>query len=385
MTNQNAHIFVDEFGNSALNVDKAGTFSHFVYCSVIISEKDSEKAEDVRMKLCKKFRLGPDIKSRNIKEKDFEKRLQILKYLTESLDFTIDVLVIDKAKIQDAPGLKFKQIFYKYFQNLFVKKYSEKYESFSIWADRIGEEFALELQNYVRKESVSPTLFHPDRLFFLADDITKQKRIQLADLIAGSLGKVFCTSHSHKRGQEIYDILHTRTSVEFFPFFTSSSDVRSVHANKHDKEIVEITLRTVADHIEIIKQKDHNEEVGLLSFLLLNFKINSSRLVPTHEITAYLGNFFLNVSDEKVRGWVRNLRYDGIFVISHPGKPGYKLANSYYDITQQFEHYLKYVLPMLRKVKILNSSLASETFNEVNILEQDKTFKELRQMLTGVK
>ena len=122
-----------------------------------------------------------------------------------------------------------------------------------------------------------------------------------------------------------------------------------------------------------------------MEFLLLHFKIDSSRLVPTYEIVSYLNNFSNNITDERVRAWIRNLRYEGIFVISHPGKPGYKLANSYYDITQQFEHYLKYVLPMLRKVKILNSSLANQTFNEVNILEKDATFQELRQMLTGVK
>ena len=210
MTEQNAHIFIDEFGNTALNVNKEGTFSHFVYCSVIINSNDSEKAENVRQKLSKDFRLGTVIKSKNIKEKDFNKRLKILTQLKESLDFSIDVLVIDKAKLQESTGLKHKQVFYKYFQNLFVKKYNERYENFSIWADKVGESFALELQEYVRIESISPTLFHPDRFFFISDDVEQEKRIQLADIIAGSLGKIFCTSHSNPRGQDIYDILHSR-------------------------------------------------------------------------------------------------------------------------------------------------------------------------------
>lgn len=385
MIQENAYIYIDEFGNTALNIEKEGTFSHFVYCSIIIKSKDKQKAESLRDNILLSNRLGKDIKSKNIGDKFFDRRLKILKQLVDGLDFTIDTLVIDKSKLESAPGLKQKQVFYKYFQNLFVKKYNDRFESFSIWADKVGESFQIELENYVRKASVSPSLFHPDRFFFISDDIEKEKLIQFADIICGSVGKIFCTSHAHERSQEIYDILHTRMSVEFYPYLSTVNELKLQESTKYDKEIIEITLKIVADQLDSLRRKDNYEEVRLLEYLILHFRIDSSRLVPTYEITSYLLNFFKTTTDERVRALVRNLRYDGVFIISHPGKPGYKLANSYWDITQQFEHYLKYVIPMLKKVKILNTSIAERTFNTLNILESDKSFQELKQMLTGLK
>src|SRR5690606_31453428 len=102
-----------------------GTFSHFVYCSLIINQKDRVKAEDLRRQIALDNRLGKDIKSKNIGDKYFDRRLKVLRQLVAGLDFTIDVLVIDKSRLDKAEGLKQKQIFYKYFQNLFVKKYND--------------------------------------------------------------------------------------------------------------------------------------------------------------------------------------------------------------------------------------------------------------------
>lgn len=380
-----ANIFIDEFGNTAMNVEKVGTFSHFVYCSVIIDENNREKAECIRAKLASDFRLGPNIKSKNISDKNFNKRIKILRALVDSLEFTVDVLVIDKSKLDFSGGFKDKRIFYKYFQNFFVKKYNNRFNAFSIWADKVGESFQFELQNYIRDKSISPDLFNQNRFYYQADDILQEKLIQLADLVCGSLGKVFCTSHAHERAQEIYEILHSRLSVEFFPFVTPIDETNIFFNSPHDKEIIEINLKIAADHLHMLRTKDKHEELRLLDYLTLCFRVNSSRLVPTHEISTYLNQFFKGITDDKVRTLVRNLRYDGVFVISHPGKPGYKLASSYYDITQQFQHYLRYVIPMLKKVKILNSSIAQQTINSINILETDNSFKELKQMIEGVK
>lgn len=385
INNETAHIFIDEYGNTALNVEKTGTFSHFVYCSVIINSKDREKAEALRKNIVKNNNLGDNIKSSNIGDKYFDRRLKILKELVNGLDFTIDVLVIDKSKLDTAEGLKSKQIFYKYFQNLFVKKYADRFEQFTIWADKVGEAFQYELQDYIRNKSITPTLFNPNRFFYLSDDISQEKLIQLADIICGSVGKLLCSSHIHERANEIFEILHTRMSIEYFPFQSNISEPNIPRKNEHDSDIVEITLKLAHDHIDSLRGSDNMEEVRLLEYLVLNYRINPTRLIPTHEINSHLANFFSGITDEKIRTLVRNLRYDGIFIISHPGKPGYKLANSYWDITQQFEHYLKYVIPMLKKVKILNSAIADQSFNAINILESDKTFIELRQMLTGIK
>ncbi|MCB2407948.1 hypothetical protein [Hymenobacter lucidus] len=174
-------------------------------------------------------------------------------------------------------------------------------------------------------------------------------------------------------------------SVDFFPFQSTEDDPQLFKYNELDPQISEITLRIAKEHLIIARRKDNPEEARMLEYLILNHRVSPNRLVLTYDITNYLSNFSNNASDERTRNIARSLRYEGVFVISHSGKSGYKLANSYSDITQQFEHYLKYVIPMLQKIKILNSSIAEQTFNSINILEKDRAFQELRQMLTGIK
>ena len=379
-----ALIFIDEFGNVAFSFEKKGTFSHFVYCAVTIDASDRQKAENLRLRIAKTNKLGDNIKSSNIGDRYFNRRLKVLKDLVEGLDFSIDLLVIDKRQLENHPGLRQREVFYKYFQSYFVKKYNDIYESFSIWADEVGEPFRFELEEYVRKKVVSPTLFHPDRFFFLADDITEEKLIQFADIMCGSLGKVFCASHVHERGQEIYDILHTRLSIEYYPYKSILSEIEN-YCHSHDQVICEINLENTVNYLEKTRNAGNDEESRLLEYLLMNFHVNPDRLIPTYELTIRMKYFFNDINDDKIRTIVRNLRYNGIFIISHHGKTGYKLASSHFDITKQYNHYLKYVIPMLKKIRILNNGIAKRTSNEINIIENESSFKELKQILSCLK
>lgn len=115
-----AKIFIDEFGNTHLNLSQKGTFSHFIYTSVIIQDLDTAKARKILSEICTKFKLGENLKSSKIKTKNFKKRKDILLELLEKLDFVVDVMVIDKSRIS-SDGLRIKRIFYKYFQSLLQK------------------------------------------------------------------------------------------------------------------------------------------------------------------------------------------------------------------------------------------------------------------------
>jgi hypothetical protein len=378
-----ANIYIDEFGNTHLDLSKAGTFSHFVYASVIINKEDTQKARDIRSKLCRNYKLGPDMKSSNIKDAHFTKRLNILTELVADLDFNIDVLVVDKAKI-DSEGLKFKRVFYKYFQSLFVNKYNRKYEAYSIWADKVGEEFKHELNAYVNK-SVQKDLFHPDRSFQLADDKMDEKLIQLADFICGCVGKIFCTSHSHERAREIYNIIHSRISVDYFPFDYSKNIGNSNVGAAIDDQIQQMNFSVIQKYFDNPKSNINKEKARLLDYLRLQSEINPTRLVPTNEILVYLTNFFPSYSNDKIRTLIRDLRYEGLFIVSHSGKPGYKLANCYQDISEHFTHFMKYVIPMLQKVQILNSSISSISFNKINPIEKDPNMIKLKELLSGLK
>ena len=383
MIKEPALILIDEFGNTHIDLSKNGTFSHFIYTALIIPLKNKEEANKVRNHISKSAFFGKELKSNKLGPKMFERRLAALKELVTGLDFTIDVLVIDKSKLESADGLRYKQVFYKYFQNLFVSKYSQRYESFEIIADKVGEQFKFELQQYVRANGIQSDLFNPNRTFYLKDDYTEEPLLQLADLVCGSIGKIFCSSHTEPRAKELFSALHTRTSVDYFPsqlkVFLPAEKNQQV-----DEQVGNVTINLVIDFIENNPLRTQQEYLRLIDYLLLHYNIDRERVVPTYELLNYLEQFAPGTTEEKVRYMVRTLRYEGLFIVSHGGKSGYKLAANYHDIEQYFNHFLKYVIPMLQKVKILNESIAASTYNKINPLEKDDTFQQLKELLSAL-
>ncbi|WP_405252434.1 DUF3800 domain-containing protein [Dokdonia sp. Asnod3-C12] len=380
---EKAKIFIDEFGNSHLNLSKKGTFSHFVYASVIIPESSIDHARLLRADICKKFRLGPNIKSKNLGDnKYFQKRLDILNYLIENLDFTIDVLVIDKQKLEkESGGLRYKKTFYKYFQKVLIEKYNLMYDSFNIHLDKLGfESFRKELINFIDKESIQRDLFNPDRTFELSDDRTDENLVQFADIIAGSLGRLFCSSNYSPKSDKIYEILHTRMSVSYFPYPQISNN-ETKETKTLSKEISKLNLESLKNYLETSEKSEDALKRRLLEYLYTNSKIDSERLVPSYELTNYLKNFSRTINDDKLRLLIRDLRYEGLFIISHSGKPGYKLASTYSDIEQHFNHFMKYIEPMLQKIKVLNENISQLSFNKINPLEKDEQFIRIKKLI----
>ncbi|WP_158285115.1 DUF3800 domain-containing protein [Arenibacter aquaticus] len=378
-----AKIYIDEFGNTHLDLSKKGTFSHFVYTAVIISEDQEEKARKIRKEICCKFRLGSNIKSKNLGDKKyFQKRLDILKYLIENLDFTIDVLIIDKSRIDNEKGgLKHKQVFYKYFQKLFVGKYNEIFDSYEIYPDKVGEGFVTELERFIMQNVIKPDLFNPDRSYKLADDVKDEKLVQLADIVAGSLGRIFCSSHSSQKMDEIYEILHTRLTIQHFPFQSNYQIKTTEEDEKLNLLIKKLSGEVLEQYIENANYKKDHLQIRLLDYLALQNRMSPHRLVPSYEIVDYLKNFTMQMSEERLRTIIRDLRYEGLFIISHSGKPGYKLASSYEDIIQHFNHFMRYIVPMLEKIKVLNQKMVNTSFNDVNPLEKDERFEQIKKLI----
>jgi hypothetical protein len=379
-----ALIFIDEFGNAHLDLNKGGTFSHFIYCGLIFPQSAREQAECLRDRISKNHFFGQSLKSSKLGPKMFDRRLAALREILDGLDFTLDILVIDKSRLDQAEGLKYKPVFYKYFQNLFVTKYNQRFQAFEITADQVGEQFKYELQQYVRTHGVQTDLFNPDRAFHLKEDEAEEPLLQLADFLCGCVGKIFCASHAEERAPELLALLHARMSVSYFPYTPKWQPVGEADESL-DRQIAEVTLNLIDDFYRSHTGRSSSAEyLRLLDYLLLNYKIENTRLVSTHEILSYLSQFFLEMSEERVRLIVRNLRYEGLFIVSHSGKSGYKIAANYHDIEEYFRHFSKYVIPMLQKIKILNETISANTFNAINPLEKDASFVQLKGLLQAI-
>ncbi len=383
MIKEKAHIFIDEFGTNVYLPNHNTTTSHFVYTSIIISDSNLSQARELREKLSKKYKQGSVLSSKTFDKKDknnsLQKRIDFLRELTQNLDFTIDVLVIDKSKIT-SDNIRKKEVFYRYFQNLFVGKYNERYESFEINADKIGStDFALELATYINKNNIDRDLFNPDRYFRLCDDSIEEPLIQIADMVCGSLGKFYSPSHYHEKADEIFEIFHTRISANYFPKFEYDLPSNFIENHKSNSKIREIALNSL--NFDKSKIKDSELAVRIIDFFLSHFKANPKRFIQTYELESYLKNFVNDIKTEKIRRIIRDLRYEGVFIISISSQNGYKIANDLNDIYEYFDHYSNYFIPMFKKIQIINQEISNDTFNEINILEKDPNFIKFKKLL----
>lgn len=83
-------VFIDEFGNTSLDIAKPGTFSHFVYSAIVIKESDVVNARLILSELSKRYNQNSPFKSSKSfgGEKGLHKRLQVLSDL-KRLNFVI--------------------------------------------------------------------------------------------------------------------------------------------------------------------------------------------------------------------------------------------------------------------------------------------------------
>jgi hypothetical protein len=148
---EKVYVFGDEFGTSTLEENDVKNITHFVYSAIVIKESDIVKARKIRDEISEIFLFGSKIKSSSKALRDDEKRLKILKYLTDNLNFTIHILVIDKNELsKETGGLRFKDVFYKYFQKIFIGLINNNYHDFKIYMDSIiSDKFSFDIKSYL--------------------------------------------------------------------------------------------------------------------------------------------------------------------------------------------------------------------------------------------
>ncbi len=201
--------------------------------------------------------------------------------------------------------------------------------------------------------------------------------VQLADLVAGSLGRVFAHSHYVKEASDIIDALIGKMMPpEYFPYRYQVPAVSK--STNSSSELV--TRFVVKDVIKYINQNSKSDpKVDLLKFLYFCFRINPNQLVDVHSIQGSLSRLHKNITVEQIRTLIRDLRYDGILVVTAAGRSGYKLAKDENDISAYFNHYLNYVKPMLRKMEVANNKL--KKLDVDNHLMDSQKFLLLKQLI----
>ena len=379
---QHLHIFIDEFGNASLDLDQADAYSHFVLTAVLIDETRLAQARDLRSDISIRYFHGHPIQSSRIANDDhgFQQRVDILKEL-RSLDFIVLSLVINKSKVS-REGLDHQAVFYKYFNRIFLKQFPKNFTAFSIHAGHLGwPEFRSSLQHYINTKVIQRDLFAPDRSYQVVEDRLGEPLVQLADFISGCLGQIYCTSHSHEKAVSLFDLLHDRTFVDFFPF--EKTDF-SIAIPSRDQEKNKLIARIAAESAREALAEGHKfseEAQAVLHYLYLMFRTAPERLIEKYELIEKVKKAHPAFTEQQLRVCIQHLRDNGVLIASIQGKSGYKLPDRVEDIAGFYNRYLNSIVPMINRINICNRKLLVNSLQEVDLLQANSNYSLLHELI----
>lgn len=376
---EKVYIFGDEFGTSTLKSNDVKNITHFVYAAIVIKESQLHNARKVRDEISKKFFKGNILKSNSkLLNRNKETRLEALDYLIKNLNFIVYLLVIDKTKLnKEDGGLRFKEVFYKYFQKIFVSQINNNFTDFEIHMDNlINDDYQIELKNYMAQ-------YYQDNFFekYNISDDKEEPLIQLADILAGSYGRVFNTAFITENSEAIFNKLKPITgNISFFPYKENGKVFVADEEKKIDEDLYNIVRN---DALDIFDNENNIIIKSVIEYLLWYQKVMPFRYTQTYEIVNALKyNTGKEVSVENLRVIIKNLRFKGVIVVSSSSKSGYKLAVNKSDVHIYFGHYLNYILPMLKKVEIANSVFMNKTVGDFIPLQEMDELKNLVDTLS---
>lgn len=374
---EKVYIFGDEFGTSTLKNNDVKNITHFIYSAIVIKESNIEKALIIRNELSNLFFKGHILKSSSKVLKNEETRIKVLDYLINNLNFVVYLLVIDKEKLNDKKGgLRFKEVFYKYFQKIFISQIDNNFTDFEIHMDNlINEKYQIELKNYLA-QNYQDSFFEK---YNISDD-KDEPLLQLADILAGSYGRVFNASFKGEKSEEIYRLLKPITAkITFFPF----KEDNKIFINEEDKKVDEELFSIVKeDAIAVLEKERDLVTKEVIEYLLWSQKVMPFKYAQTYEITNTIKhNTGKELPIDNLRNIIKELRFKGVIVVSSSSKSGYKLAVNKADVNTYFKHYLNYILPMLKKIEIANSVFLNKTVGEFIPLQEIDDLKKLVETL----
>jgi len=376
----NITAFADEFGTNSFDFDSQG--SHFIVATIICKSENLESLKQNIDIIRKKhnFQTG-EIKSSKIGQ-DHNRRIRVLKDILE-LDFSIYALIVDK-RLLYGQGFHIKKSFYKYINNLLYKELFRTFPSLDLIVDEHGSnDFMREFKKYIQK--------HHERTLFSGSEFNIQNSklsyyIQLADLIAGTLGYIYDETKKSAISPQFEELLKPKISaLNFFPKVFSFDEFQNsnVDANTFDPQIAKVCFLRVQDFIDKTTGNDQQklDQINFLKLLLLYQRAYPrNRYILTSEIFNHLNQNRKDVLREEYfrTKVVGNLRDLGVLIAS--SRDGYKIPTCSKDLDNFINHGKRIVLPMLNRIKEARDTIMLATGNQLDILDKN-AFIEIKEIL----
>lgn len=380
---ERVYAFTDEYGAFGWDITNPSVSTHFIITAIIVKESAlldyEEKAEALRKK---HFQTG-EIKSSRVGS-NHARRNRILNDMMD-IPFQIFAVSIDKKKCLEnmsMKGLQYKQVFYKFMNNIVHRELRRAFEKITIVADEIGSnEYMQSFCKYVASKQDMPSLFGDADFCF--NNSKNDVRIQIADFISGTLAYMFDTNKRLNCDCDYLKILNNKIiRIEPYPktYDTYILETSAI-AEDYDEDIAKLCFAQAVKFIESNAGTDDSEtsaQIIVLQYLLFRFMNNDTRgYIYTEELKRQLANTELGrMSDSTFRmKIIGKLRDKGVIIAS--SQKGYKIPSKLSELYDFINHDAKIVLPMLSRLKKARDLVKLNTVNELDLLDHTE-YKQLK-------
>lgn len=369
------YAFTDEYGAFGWDIQNPSVSTHFIITAIIVKESDLDVFEQKAEALRKRHFQTGEIKSSKI-GKDHKRRLRILNDL-QDMPFKVFSVCIDKKKCienMSMKGLQYKKSFYKFMNNIVHRELRRAFERIVVVADEVGtNDYMKSFCQYVASRQDLPNLFGDVQFSF--ESSKSDVRIQIADLISGTLAYVFDT---HKRSDDAPNYLQIleKKIIRIEPYpktFDNYILENSAIAEDYDEDIAKLCFAQAAKfvgHYENDNDPEIKAQVIVLQYLLFRFMNNDTRgYICTRELKVQLANTEVGrLSDSTFRMKViGKLRDKGVILAS--SQKGYKIPSKQSELYDFINHDAKIVLPMLARLKKCRDLVKLNTVGGLDLLD----------------
>lgn len=368
------YAFIDEFGAFGYDFNNSGCTTHFIIVAVVVDENNlSDVAEGVEIIRKKYFQQG-EIKSSKI-GRNHKRRISILNELKQ-LPFHVFAFVCDKRKIYENSGLRYKQSFYKFLNNIVHQELRIAYSNLIITADEVGgNDYLQSFAAYVRSKEIPLDLF--DNSLFRFENSKHSVIIQVADIICGSLAYHYdVQKNTEIDGYNYQSLLGDKIlRIKEFPETFETFNVSQNDLNpEYNPEIADICYRKAKYFIETHSNTEDVEvkqQISVLNYLLFRFMNKSPRkYIPTKELInqlVYLGYDKLSLQTFRNK-IIAKLRDNEVIISSSTG--GYKIPSTEKELYDFVNHGKSIIMPMMSRLKTCNDIIRMGTNGKINLFEK---------------
>lgn len=374
------YAFIDDSGDSGLDLSHTGTTRFFVVAAVLVSQEHLSPLKVAVEEIRKRHFQTGEMKSSGVGKKD-RRRIAILNDLLP-LSFHCLVGVTDKVRLQRGTGLEYHKSFMKFLPKQVHGELRRLFPMLQLIADQHGnDEFMHELSSYINN-SAPLTLFDKFQVEF--GDSKDFVLLQLADFIAGSVRYQF-ESQGTRQDPDFVRELMPRMTLREWPgsYENYQVDVHSL-SGTHNERITSASIARARSYIEQYRNSETPEiidRVIFLEYLLCRLQFTSPKLwTTTPDVLKHLNAFRSDPCDKHyLRSTVvAPLRDTGILIAS--SAQGYKIPVSEADLCEFFNRSLSNVKPMADRLMKCRQAVQIATNGELDLLNKPE-YSFLRRLI----